>query len=110
MNYGDWYQTLRDWVHRYNAEGLSGLCDRDHPGRPPRLTMAQKAGYEAAFLNFGGGLGTDLPPYALPRVHVTAGMSRAEFDAHVSGFYARLQRRAGRGSKNVGMTHGSASK
>ena len=21
-------QTLRDWVHRYNAEGLAGLCDR----------------------------------------------------------------------------------
>jgi len=36
-------QTLRDWVHRYNAEGLAGLCDRDHPGRPPRLTLAQKA-------------------------------------------------------------------
>jgi len=36
-------QTLRDWVHRYNAEGLAGLCDRDHPGRPPRLTTAQKA-------------------------------------------------------------------
>ena len=36
-------QTLRDWVHRYNDEGLPGLCDRDHPGRPPRLTMAQKA-------------------------------------------------------------------
>jgi len=36
-------QTLRDWVHRYNAEGLAGLCDRDHPGRPPRLTTAQRA-------------------------------------------------------------------
>jgi transposase len=36
-------QTLRDWVHRYNAEGLAGLCDRDHPGRPSRLTTAQKA-------------------------------------------------------------------
>jgi transposase len=36
-------QTLRDWVHRYNDEGLPGLCDRDHPGRPPRLTMAHKA-------------------------------------------------------------------
>ncbi len=31
-------------------------------------------------------------PYALPRVHVSAGMSLAEFEAHVSGFYARLQR------------------
>src|SRR5215212_7772235 len=26
-------QTLRDWVHRYNAEGLAGLSDRRPPGR-----------------------------------------------------------------------------
>ena len=25
-------QTLRDWVHRYNAEGLEGLCDRARSG------------------------------------------------------------------------------
>lgn len=31
-------QTLRDWVHRYNAAGLDGLSDRRSPGRPPRLT------------------------------------------------------------------------
>ena len=36
-------QTLRDWVHRYNAEGLAGLTDRPHTGRPPRLTAAQQA-------------------------------------------------------------------
>ena len=36
-------QTLRDWVHRYNAEGLEGLHDRGHSGRPPRLTVAQQA-------------------------------------------------------------------
>ena len=36
-------QTLRDWVHRYNAEGLAGLRDRPHTGRPPRLTAAQQA-------------------------------------------------------------------
>src|SRR4051794_41887569 len=28
-------QTLRDWVHRYNAEGVAGLRDRPPP-RPPR--------------------------------------------------------------------------
>ncbi len=56
------------------------------------LEMAEQAGYRAAFLNFGGGLGTDLPAYALPRVHVTSEMSLAEFEAHVSGFYTRLQR------------------
>src|SRR3982750_1757603 len=26
-------QTLRDWVHRYNAEGLPGLHDRHRSGR-----------------------------------------------------------------------------
>jgi peptidoglycan/xylan/chitin deacetylase (PgdA/CDA1 family) len=65
---------------------------------PPVLEMAREAGYAAAFLNFGGGLGADLPAYALPRIHVTADMGLAEFEAHVSGFYSLLQRRTGCGS------------
>ena len=36
-------QTLRDWVHRYNAEGLAGLTDRRPPGLPPRLNAEQQA-------------------------------------------------------------------
>ena len=36
-------QTLRDWVHRYNAEGLPGLRDRPRSGRKPRLTPEQEA-------------------------------------------------------------------
>src|ERR1700755_2481373 len=28
-------QTLRDWVHRYNALGLAGLKSRRAPGRAP---------------------------------------------------------------------------
>jgi transposase len=36
-------QTLRDWVHRYNAEGVAGLVDRRRPGRPPRLSEAELA-------------------------------------------------------------------
>ena len=36
-------QTLRDWVHRYNAEGLSGLHDRKLPGPTPKLTAEQQA-------------------------------------------------------------------
>jgi transposase len=39
-------QTLRDWVHRYNAEGLAGLRDRRRPGRKPRLTPEQTAALE----------------------------------------------------------------
>ena len=40
-------QTLRDWVHRYNAQGPAGLHDRSHPGPKPRLTPAQMAELEA---------------------------------------------------------------
>lgn len=34
-------QTLRDWVHRTNAEGLPGLANRRSPG-PPRLLCAEQ--------------------------------------------------------------------
>src|SRR5690349_24610941 len=40
-------QTLRDWVHRYNADGLDGLRDRRRPGPRPRLTPEQEAELEA---------------------------------------------------------------
>lgn len=36
-------QTLRDWVHRYNAEGLEGLSNRRSPGPKPRLSPEQMA-------------------------------------------------------------------
>lgn len=35
-------QTLRDWVHRFNAEGPGGLIDRKAPGAAPRLTAEQE--------------------------------------------------------------------
>jgi transposase len=35
-------QTLRDWVHRYNADGLDGLKSRHSPGPPPALSDEQK--------------------------------------------------------------------
>jgi len=34
-------QTLRDWVHRYNDEGLDGLSDARRSGRPPVLSGEQ---------------------------------------------------------------------
>ena len=36
-------QTLRDWIHRYNALGIEGLKSRRSPGRAPALSAAQKA-------------------------------------------------------------------
>jgi peptidoglycan/xylan/chitin deacetylase (PgdA/CDA1 family) len=68
---------------------------------PETLRMAKDAGYSAAFLNWGGGLGAELPPFAIPRVHVTASMGLAELEAHVAGFYSSLQRHVGRNPRDL---------
>lgn len=36
------YQTLCDWVHRFNERGPEGLIDGKSPGRPSKLTIEQK--------------------------------------------------------------------
>ena len=36
-------QTLRDWVHRYNDQGVAGLCSIRSGGRTASLTEAQMA-------------------------------------------------------------------
>ena len=40
-------QALRDAVVRYNEEGLAGLHDRPKPGRPQRLSEAERAALAA---------------------------------------------------------------
>ena len=34
-------QTLRDWVHRYNADGLAGLANRSRAAPPRRLSPGE---------------------------------------------------------------------
>jgi transposase len=43
-------QTLRDWVHRYNAEGVEGLRDRPRSGRPCALDEGRQATLKALVL------------------------------------------------------------
>ena len=43
-------QSLRDWAHRFNNEGIEGLHDRPHTGRPSRLTEGQMASFRAMVL------------------------------------------------------------
>src|SRR5215203_1789864 len=43
-------QTLRDWVHRYNAEGIEGLRDRPRSGRPCAWDEGQQAALKAIIL------------------------------------------------------------
>jgi peptidoglycan/xylan/chitin deacetylase (PgdA/CDA1 family) len=57
------------------------------------MQMAEQAGFQCAFMNVGGGFGASLPVFALPRVHVGADMSLAEFEAHLSGFHRHFRSR-----------------
>src|ERR671910_1892213 len=43
-------QTLGDWVHRYNEEGVEGLRDRPRPGRPCALDEGRQAALKALIL------------------------------------------------------------
>jgi transposase len=43
-------QTLRDWVIRFNAEGIEGLRDRPKSGRPTWLDAGQMAAFKALVL------------------------------------------------------------
>jgi len=43
-------QTLRDWVIRFNAEGVGGLRERPKSGRPSWLDEGQLAAFKALVL------------------------------------------------------------
>jgi transposase len=44
-------QTLRDWVHRYNADGVAGLISRVSAGPAPVLNEAEMAELRTLVLN-----------------------------------------------------------
>lgn len=52
-------QTLRDWVHRYNAEGLAGLSNRRAPGPTPLLSDEQEAELDRCWVEEGADLERD---------------------------------------------------
>ncbi len=72
------------WALAYPFGDSSSVTSRE-------LQMAEQAGFKDAFLNVGGEVGTPTPRFALPRVHITAEMSLAEFEARISGFHRSLQ-------------------
>jgi transposase len=46
-------QTLRDWVHRYNEEGLAGLTDRHGEFGPKRLLSPEQEACVAEWVRRG---------------------------------------------------------
>ncbi|KAA6311088.1 hypothetical protein EZS27_037719, partial [termite gut metagenome] len=45
------HKSVCNRVHRYNAEGLSGLVDRPRKGRPSRLSASEQEMIKQAVLN-----------------------------------------------------------
>ena len=72
------------WALAYPFGDSSSVTSRE-------LQMAKQVGFKNAFLNVGGGVRTQTPRFALPRVHITAEMSLAELEARISGFHQSLQ-------------------
>jgi len=72
------------WALAYPFGDSSSVSSRE-------LQMAEQIGFKDAFLNVSGEVGTQTPRFALPRVHITAEMSLAEFEARISGFHRSLQ-------------------
>ena len=86
------------WAFAYPFGDPASVTQRE-------IEMAKDTGFTCAFLNHGGGFGVDLPPLAMPRVHVTADMTLAELEAHVSGFYRALRRGFERKEPASGSQH-----
>lgn len=63
----------------------------DEAVRPREAMLARRAGFECAFLNVEAGSGDK---FMLPRIHVSADMTLAELEAHVSGFYRAVRGKA----------------
>lgn len=61
-------QTVRDWVKRFNAEGLAGLDDRPRSGKPPTYTPEQTGAVIAAALSDPQDLGQPFGSWTLDRL------------------------------------------
>ena len=61
-------QTVRDWLKRFNAEGLAGLDDRPRSGKPPTYTPDQAGEVVAAALSDPQALGLPFACWTLDRL------------------------------------------
>jgi peptidoglycan/xylan/chitin deacetylase (PgdA/CDA1 family) len=80
------------WSIAYPFGGTDAVSTRE-------LQMAERAGYDCAFLNFGGRFSADTPWFGIPRVHISLDTTVPEFEAHLSGLHEGLRRRLGRREK-----------
>lgn len=72
------------WALAYPFGDASSVTARE-------LRIARDAGFKCAFANAGGSITSESNLYALPRLHVTASMTPAELEAHISGLQGSLR-------------------
>ncbi len=79
-------ETVRRWIHRFNAEGLNGLEDRRRAGRPATYTAEQVATVIATALTAPRTLGLPFATWTLDRLaaylheHSGIAMKRSRID------------------------------
>lgn len=61
-------QTVRDWLKRFNAQGLAGLDDRPRSGKPPTYTPEQTGEVIACALSDPQTLGLPFACWTLDRL------------------------------------------
>lgn len=77
------------WSIAYPFGGTDAVSARE-------MQMAEQAGYDCAFINFGGGVRRDTPRFGIPRIHISLDTTVPEFEAHLSGLHEGLRHRFGR--------------
>jgi peptidoglycan/xylan/chitin deacetylase (PgdA/CDA1 family) len=78
------YSRQSVWAIAYPFGDPASVGEREY-------RLAEAAGYECGFVNVGGAIGEGFSRFALPRIHLTADMSLAVYEAHVSAFHNALQ-------------------
>lgn len=79
-------QTVRDWLKRFNAHGLSGLNDLPRPGKPPTYTPEEHSEVIAAALRNPQELDLPFASWTLDRLqaylqeHKGIGIKRSRID------------------------------
>jgi len=80
------------WSIAYPFGGTDSVSTRE-------MQMAERAGYDCAFINFGGGFRRNTTSFGIPRVHISLDTTVPEFEAHVSGLHEGLRRGFGRAER-----------
>jgi len=72
------------WAFAYPFGNCEAVTSRE-------IKMAKNAGFTCAFINEDRG-SVSKNRYSMPRIHVTAEMTMAELEAHLSGFHRSMRR------------------